>query len=130
MRAIDTNVLVRIVARDDARQLEAAEAFITPGAWISLLVLAEAAWVWSSVYQATSDQIADGIQKLLDHQQFVLQEPDVVDAALQGFRRRPTLSFSDYLILEMARKAGFLPLGTFDRDLAKVDGAINIEHSR
>jgi predicted nucleic acid-binding protein len=26
-------------------------------------------------------------------------------------------------VLEIARKAGHLPLGTFDRDLSKVDGA-------
>ena len=31
--------------------------------------------------------------------------------------------FSDNLIVEIARKNGHLPLGTFDRDLAKVDGA-------
>jgi predicted nucleic acid-binding protein len=33
------------------------------------------------------------------------------------------LGFSDCLVLESARKAGHLPLGTFDRDLAKLDGA-------
>jgi predicted nucleic acid-binding protein len=33
------------------------------------------------------------------------------------------LGFSDCLILEAARKAGHLPVGTFDRDLSKLDGA-------
>jgi predicted nucleic acid-binding protein len=33
------------------------------------------------------------------------------------------VSFTDCLVLEVARKAGHLPLGTFDRDLAKLDGA-------
>ena len=32
--------------------------------------------------------------------------------------------FSDYVALEIARKVGHLPLGTFDRDLAKFDGAV------
>jgi predicted nucleic acid-binding protein len=34
-----------------------------------------------------------------------------------------SVSFSDCLVLEVARKVGHLPLGTFDRDLAKLDGA-------
>jgi len=47
----------------------------------------------------------------------------VVAAALRHFRRRPALGFSDCLVLEAARKAGNLPLGTFDRELGKLDGA-------
>jgi predicted nucleic acid-binding protein len=46
-----------------------------------------------------------------------------VAAALEQYRKRPTLGFSDCLILETARKAGHLPLGTFDRNLSKLDGA-------
>jgi predicted nucleic acid-binding protein len=33
------------------------------------------------------------------------------------------LGFSDCLILEVARAAGHLPMGTFDRDLGKLSGA-------
>lgn len=47
-------------------------------------------------------------------------------AALDTFRRRPTLGFSDCLLVERARKAGHLPLGTFDRDLSKVDGTTKL----
>lgn len=36
------------------------------------------------------------------------------------------MSFSDCLVLEVARKAGHLPLGTFDRDLAKLDGGLRL----
>ena len=42
---------------------------------------------------------------------------------IDQFRRRPTVSFSDCLILEIARKVGHLPLGTFDRPLSRLDGA-------
>lgn len=51
MRAIDTNVLVRLIARDHARQTAAAEAFIANGAWVSLLALAETVWVLDTVYE-------------------------------------------------------------------------------
>jgi len=57
------------------------------------------------------------------HQYLTLQDADAVAAALQHFRRRPKVGFSDCLILEVARKAGHTPLGTFDRRLGKLDGA-------
>ena len=60
---------------------------------------------------------------LLHHRDLALQEPDSVAPALDQYRNRPALGFSDCLILETARKAGHLPLGTFDRNLAKLDGA-------
>ena len=41
MRAVDTNVLVWLVTRDDTEQVAVAEAFIAPGAWVSQLVLVE-----------------------------------------------------------------------------------------
>jgi predicted nucleic-acid-binding protein len=122
MRAVDTNVLVRLVARDDARQFTAAESFVRPGAWASHVVLAEVAWVLDSVYALKPAKIADGIEMLLEHESLAIQDAEVVRAAVARFRGRPTVGFSDCLILEAARKAGHLPLGTFDRSLAKLDG--------
>lgn len=52
MRAIDTNVLVRLITGDDARQAAAAAAFVRSGAWVSHLVLAETSWVLTSVYDS------------------------------------------------------------------------------
>jgi predicted nucleic-acid-binding protein len=126
MRAIDTNVLVRLIVRDDPERVGAAEAFVSNGAWISHLVLAETMWVLDAVYDRTSEQIAAAIERLLDHKDLALQDPDVVTAALEQFRKRPALSFSDCLVLEIARKAGHLPLGTFDRGLARRDGAMRL----
>ena len=57
---------------------------------------------------------------LLNHKTLTVQDADVVAAALAHFRKRPALGFSDCMLLEIARKAGHLPLGTFDRDLAKL----------
>jgi hypothetical protein len=50
MRAADTNVVVRLLLRDDAPQAEAADSFVDRGAWISILALAETVWVLESVY--------------------------------------------------------------------------------
>jgi predicted nucleic-acid-binding protein len=123
MRAVDTNVLVRLIVRDDSRQARAAEAFIEGGAWVSILALAEATWVLSSVYDVGSLELADAIEMLLDHNSLVLQDEDAVARSVELFRARPALGFSDCLMVELARRAGHLPLGTFDRDLAKTDGA-------
>ena len=51
MRAVDTNVLVRLITRDDARQAASADAFVEKGAWVSVLALAEATWVLATVYE-------------------------------------------------------------------------------
>ncbi|MCX6877417.1 MAG: type II toxin-antitoxin system VapC family toxin [Verrucomicrobia bacterium] len=123
MRAIDTNVLVRLLARDDPAQLASAEAFVQAGAWVSLLVLMETVWVLDSVYGVTPGPLANGVEMLLDHHQIVVQDANLVKKALEELRKHPELGFSDCLILEVACAAGHLPLGTFDRRLAKLKGA-------
>jgi predicted nucleic-acid-binding protein len=122
MRAVDTNVLVRLITRDDARQTASAEAFIEKGAWVSILALTEAMWVLGAVYNRTAEQLATAIEMLLHHETLILQESDVVAVALDLFRSRPVLGFSDCLMLQSAKKAGHLPLGTFDRNFAKIEG--------
>ncbi len=122
MLAIDTNVLVRLITRDDSRQVVSAESFIAKGAWVSLLALAETTWVLASVYELGPKDLAKAIEMLLNHHVLTLQDPETVAAALELFRAKPALGFSDCLMLHLARKAGHLPLGTFDRNLGKIDG--------
>jgi predicted nucleic-acid-binding protein len=123
MRAVDTNVLVPLLVRDDSKQVRAAETFIAPGAWVSHLVLAEAIWVLDAVYERTPEQIATAIDMLLNHKDLTIQDAEVVRIAVGHLRKRPALGFSDCLVVEVARKAGHVPLGTFDRNLAKTAGA-------
>ena len=122
MHAVDTNLLVRLVVRDNADQVSAAEAFVEKGAWVSHLVLAETLWVLDAVYNRSSAQIANAVDRMLNHKELTLQDAEVVALALDHFRARPSLGFSDCLVLEIARKAGHLPLGTFDRNLARLHG--------
>ena len=127
MRAVDTNVLVRLLARDDPKQAAVAESFVGGGAWVSHLVLAETTWVLSTLFSRGSAQIAEAIAHLLEHETLVVQDPDVVALALIQMRKKPALGFSDCLTLEVARKAGHLPLGTFDRDLGRLHGASKLK---
>jgi predicted nucleic-acid-binding protein len=122
MRAVDTNVLVRLITGDDPRQTTSAEAFVENGAWVSILAVAETTWVLSTVYKLSATQLVAGVEMLLNHKHLTLQDSDVVAAALELFRSRPAVGFSDCLMVQLGRKAGHLPLGTFDRVLGKVAG--------
>jgi predicted nucleic-acid-binding protein len=123
MRAVDTNVLVRLVTRDDVKQVAVAEAFVASGAWVPHLAIAETTWVLVSVYGRDPEAVATAVEMLLSHEHLTVQDEDVVAAAVSQFRQHPTVGFSDCLMVEVARKAGHTPLGTFDRDLGRLDSA-------
>jgi predicted nucleic-acid-binding protein len=121
MRAVDTNVLVRLITRDPG-QTASADAFIQRGAWVSTLALAETMWVLASVYERNATDLATAVEMLLSHKNLTLQDHDAIVEALKVFRSRPSLEFSDCLMVQLARQSGHLPLGTFDRGLAKLEG--------
>jgi predicted nucleic-acid-binding protein len=79
--------------------------------------------VVTTVYEVNAARIATAVEMLLNHKNLMVQDSDVVAAALELFRSRPSVGVSDCLLLQLARKAGHLPLGTFDRNLARVEGA-------
>jgi predicted nucleic-acid-binding protein len=85
MRAVDTNLLVRLVARDDADQVQAAEEFVSPGAWVSHLVPAAMIWVLDSVCDLSRGQISTAVDMLLHRKQLTLQDADVVRLALDQY---------------------------------------------
>ena len=122
MRAIDTNVLVRLIVRDDPEQVARAEAFVEHGAWIALPVLAETVWVLASVYGLSRQRIGTVVTMLMEHDVLALQDEDVVRRAHAAFARGRSAGFTDCLVVEIARKAGHLPVGTFDRKMSRVDG--------
>ena len=126
MRAVDTNVIVRLIVRDDPQQTAAAERLVEKGAWVSTPALAEAVWALDSVYGLAPSELARMIEMLVRHRDLVIEDSATVTQALTLFRTRPALGFPDCLMLELARKAGHVPLGTFDRSLGKIGGAQRI----
>jgi predicted nucleic-acid-binding protein len=111
------------MARDEVKQVAVAEAFVANGAWVPHLAIAEASWVLDSVYDRGPEAIATAVEMLLSHQHLTVQDTETVAAAVALFRQQPKVGFSVCLMVEVARKAGHTPLGTFDRDLGKIDGA-------
>ena len=122
MRAVDTNVVVRLVARDDAKQVAAAEEYISKGAWVSLLVLQETMWVLERAYALSRGQQAKVVELLMEHQSLILEAPNILQKALEGFRNSSGVGFADCLVLASAQANGHTPLGTFDKKLARMNG--------
>jgi predicted nucleic-acid-binding protein len=79
-------------------------------------------WVLASVYERNATDLATAVEMLLSHKNLTLQDHDAIVEALKVFRSRPSLEFSDCLMVQLARQSGHLPLGTFDRGLAKLEG--------
>lgn len=129
VRAIDTNILVRLIARDDPRQTNVAVRVVANGAWVSNVVLAEAIWVLKTYYNRGRDEVANIVDVLLNHDSLVLQDALAATEALGAFRKQKRVSFSDCLILEVARSAGHSPLCTFDHDLSKLAGVEGLKAS-
>jgi predicted nucleic-acid-binding protein len=91
MRAVDTNVLVRLLTRDDARQAASADHLVAKGARVSVLALAEATWLLGTVYERSPSELATAIEMMLNHTDLVVQDSDVIRAA--GYTRNNTFSF-------------------------------------
>lgn len=125
MRAVDTNILVRALTGDDPVQSPAAEAFIQANApvWVSHVALVETVWVLDSVYDCGKPQLIEALKRIIDNKELALEEPTVVRSALARYQSKGKIHFEDCMILEIARKAGHLPLATFDKALGKSDGA-------
>ncbi len=87
-------------------------------------MLAETVWVLDAVYERTSGQIAAAIERLVHHESLSIQDGEIVSAALESYKHRSQGGFVDCLVLEIARKAGHVSLGAFDRELAKLGGTV------
>jgi predicted nucleic-acid-binding protein len=74
------------------------------------------------VFQFNAERIAFAVDMLLNHAHVTVQDADAVLSARESFRKRPAVRFADHLIVEIARKHGHVPIGTFDRDLSKLEG--------
>ena len=112
MRSVDTNVLVRLITRDDLKQVAAAEKFVAGGAWVSHLVLAETPLVFESRFARAPHLPSPPPGKLLAHQQLIVQESDVVTAPPPPLPPPPCLCFSPFPFLANCPKGGPASPGT------------------
>jgi predicted nucleic-acid-binding protein len=88
MRAIDTNVLVRYYAQDDARQSAAAVAlFERGGLFVPVTVVLETEWVLRARYGVTPARIAEVFAHLLALEEATVEDAEAVAVAVERLRR-------------------------------------------
>jgi len=116
MLAVDTNVVVRLLVNDDARQGAAARRlFESDEIWIGVTVLLETAWVLESVYDLSADETVKALQRLLGLSNVRAEDPGAVAVALDAAGRGLELADALHLV-RTPQDAVFV---TFDRALAK-----------
>lgn len=126
MIGLDTNVIVRYVTLDDPDQTPAAVRLVEsltaeePG-FISLVVVAELAWVLETSYKLNRAALVRVLETVLESKELLVEQKEVVSQALHLFGRG-TAGFVDYLIERRARTAGCVHTFTFDQRAAASAG--------
>ena len=127
MIGLDTNVVVRYLAQDDAKQSAAAsrlfEEVLSPAdpGFVSAIVLCELAWVLAECYGADRARIRGALEGLLAARQIAVETPDIVRRALRAWADSGA-DFADALLGEVAAAHGAAKTLTFDRAAAKLPG--------
>jgi predicted nucleic-acid-binding protein len=124
---LDTNVIVRYVTQDDARQAAAAsklfERVLTstrPG-FVSLITLCELVWVLADCYDADKARIAIVIEGLLGSRQLVVEDAEMVWKSLRAWEKS-SADFPDLLLGQVLLARGCEKVMTFDKAAAKLPG--------
>ena len=126
MIGLDTNVLVRYIMQDDAKQSPKASALIEsldadhPG-FISLVSVVEMYWVLTTCYNLSGEQVKEALETLLRAKQIVVDRAAQVQRALRVFDAGKA-DFADCLIERTASGAGCTQTMTFDASAAKHAG--------
>lgn len=126
MIGLDTNVLVRYIMQDDAKQSPKATRLIEsldadrPG-FIALISVIELYWVLTSCYELSGQQVKQALETLLRTRQIVVDQADQVLRALRVYEGGKA-DFADCLIERTAAAAGCTETMTFDAGAAKHAG--------
>lgn len=127
MIALDTNILIRLLTKDDPDQTALAEGLLQKAAdaeescFISDPVLCDMEWVLESSYRAKRGDVLAAMQELLGGDLFVFEDREVLRQAIVTYQESKA-DFSDCLIGAKARARGARTTYTFERVLAQEQG--------
>ncbi|MDR2208901.1 MAG: type II toxin-antitoxin system VapC family toxin [Azoarcus sp.] len=127
MIGLDTNVLVRYFAQDDAVQSKKATALMEslsvnqPG-YVSQVALVEVVWVLGRCYGVERGPMKDIIESMVATKELVVEGADTVRKALRVFGASNNADFADCLIERSGHKAECEYTATFDVAAAKLAG--------
>ncbi len=126
MKGLDTNVLVRIVVNDDARQTALAkkllerESSLEEPWFINRIVLCELVWVLETSYRFPRAMIADALEHIFLTAEFEVENADQALSALRGYREGRA-DFADALLGTTNRARGCETTLTFDRGASRLE---------
>lgn len=127
MIALDTNVLVRLVTRDDEAQAQRAKAVFDThagedgGLFVADIVLVELCWTLARSYELSRADIARTVHALLDNASIALESPTAVKRALVHFETG-NADFPDCLIVAKAGQVGCSHTLSFDKRMGSLPG--------
>ena len=126
METFDTNVVLRLVYRDDeAQATRATEAWTRAvgagGIFLTTVVLVELAWVLRVAARFERPAITAALRSVCGSQGVTVEQSERVHRAIERFETG-SADFSDCMVLEAAREAGALPVRTFDARFAREAG--------
>lgn len=128
MIGLDTNVLVRYIMQDDARQSSLATRLVeslsaeVPG-FVPLVSVVELAWVLTTAYELDRQQLVEALEGVLRTKEIVVERAETVWKALRIFQSESAnADLADCLIERSAAAAGCDRTMTFDRSAAKACG--------
>ena len=120
MIGLDTNILIRYIVQDDARQAKRAAKLIEsmctaddPG-FVNLIVVCEICWVLTSGYKYNRETIASVIRNILTSVELVVEESETVWKALSAFEKGKA-ALADYIIGSHNQTKQTTITYTFDR---------------
>lgn len=128
MPALDTNALVRYIVQDDGAQLAAAKRLIQRcvnegrALFVPVTVTLELEWVLRTSFEYAKDDVMHLLSSLFSAAELTFESERALEVALQLYREN-SADFADCLHVALAAQAGELPLWTFDKRAAKVNGA-------
>lgn len=128
MTGLDTNVLVRYITGDDARQSAKAAKLMesfddeSPG-FVSLVTLTELVWVLESTYEYSREQLVVVLETLLAVDHLKVDRVSAVTSAVRTYGQSKA-DFADCLIERLSAAAGCRVTRTFDKGAAKAVGMV------
>jgi predicted nucleic-acid-binding protein len=127
--AIDTNLLIRLMVKDDDAQGAAVEGLLRKTSesgetcFVSDMVLCEMEWVLRTCYKAPRDRVLSAIQELLDERLFAFEDRSRLHKVVR-FYQLGKAELSDYLIGAKGQASGAAATYTFDRKLKDQNGFV------
>ena len=127
--AVDTNVLIRLLIRDDEKQYAAARAVVNQASasgepiLILLMVVLEVEWVLRSRYKLDKASVAQAFTQLLESQDVHIESAATLEEALCVWAQHPRADFTDCLLASRAASLGRTQFATFDVKASALPGA-------